>query len=35
MKYFVLAAMLIACGDKSEDTGEVQSEEQDSAVQAE
>jgi|7_EtaG_2_1085326.scaffolds.fasta_scaffold00759_10 hypothetical protein len=35
MKYFVLAAMFIACGDKSEDTGEVQSEEQDSAVQAE
>mgnify|MGYP003151892776 FL=1 len=33
MKYFMMAAFLIACGDK--DTGEEAVEEQDSAVEAE
>ena len=33
MKYFMMAALLMACGDK--DTGEEVAEEQDSAVEAE
>ena len=38
MKYFMMAAMLIACGDKAEDTAESEAEvavEEDSAVEAE